>query len=120
MAVVVPVLGVVLALVGVTGVIGPRSLSKLFRGWKPGVGFARSAIGVVLGAVFIAVAPDCRDPLVVRIVGVVSIVKAIGLPLMGRARQDAYIEWRLDPEMVRLSSFIAIPFGAYLLFYAGP
>ena len=55
MAVVVPVLGVVFALLGVTGVISPRGVSKLFRGWNPRFGFARSVSGVVVGAVLLAV-----------------------------------------------------------------
>ena len=75
----------------------------------------------VFGAVFLAVAPDCRHPLVVQVVGVVSLVAALGLLAMGRERLDAFIGWWLSrpPALFRFSATAAIAFGV-LLVYAGP
>ena len=77
-------------------------------------------IRVVLGAVLIAVAPDCRAPLVIRVVGVISIVAAVALVIVGRVRLDAFIEWWLGrPARLRVSATAAIAFEV-LLVYAGP
>ena len=121
MAIIVPVLGVVIAVIGVVGLADPRSLIKLVQHWQSPARFGFAvAIRVVLGVVFLAVAPDCRAPLVVRIVGVVSIVAAIAILILGRARLDAFIEWWLRrPALLRLSATMAIACGA-LLVYAGP
>ena len=75
---------------------------------------------VVLGVVFLVVAPDCRLPLVVQIVGVVSLVAAFGILALGRKRLDAFIGWwlRRSPALFRLWASAAIAFGT-LLVYAG-
>ena len=122
MAIIVPVLGVVIALIGVMGLANPRSLNKLVQRWQSPARFGFAVvIRVVLGVVFLAVAPDCRAPLVVRIVGVISIVAAIAILVLGRVRLDAFIEWwlRCPPALLRLWATVAIAFGA-LLVYAGP
>ena len=122
MAILVSVFGVVIGLIGVMGLASPRSLIKLIQQWQsPGRFWFAVAVRVVLGLVFLAVAPECRAPLVVRIVGVVSIAAAIGILVMGRARLDAFIEWwvRRPPALFRLWAPMAIAFGA-LLVYAGP
>lgn len=68
----------------------------------------------------LAVAPDCRAPLVIRVVGVISIVAAVALVIFGRVRLDAFIEWWLGrPALLSVSATGAIAFGA-LLVYAGP
>ena len=61
MAVTVTVLGVLIAATGLMGVGIPRTLIALIQHWR---GSARFWFGVsirlVLGVVFLAVAPDCR------------------------------------------------------------
>ncbi len=77
-------------------------------------------IRLVLGAMFLAVAPDCRAPQVIRVVGAISIVAAIAILILGRVRLDAFIEWWLGrPELIRVSATAVIAFGG-LLVYAGP
>ena len=122
MAIIVSVLGVVIALIGVMGVANPRSLNKLVQRWQSPARFGFAVvIRVVLGVVFLAVAPDFRAPLVVRIVGVISVVAALAILIVGRVRLDAFIEWwlRRSPALLRLWATVAIAFGA-LLVYAGP
>ena len=72
-----------------------------------------------MGAVFLAVAPDCRAPGVVRIVGVMGVVAGIGILVMGWARLDASIGGWLRPTPIRLWATIAIAIGG-LLVSAGP
>ncbi len=121
MAIIVTVLGVVIALIGVIGLAHPPSLITLVQRWQsPARFWFAVVIRVVLGAVLIAVAPDCRAPLVIRVVGVISIVAAVALVIVGRVRLDAFIEWWLGrPALLSVSATGAIAFGA-LLVYAGP
>ena len=121
MALVVTVLGAVIALIGVIGIAHPRSLITLVERWQSPAQFLFAVIiRLVLGAVFLAVAPDCRAPLVIRIVGVISIVAAVALVIFGRIRLDALIKWWLGrPALLRVSATGAIAFGV-LLVYAGP
>ena len=123
MAIVVTVLGVLIAAIGLMGVLTPRSLIALVQRYWPGPGrfwFAVS-IRLVLGVVFLAVASDCRAPIVIRVIGVISVAAALGMIVLGTARLDRLIEWWLGRPLpyVRLWASGAIAFGA-LLIYAGP
>ena len=109
-------------MIGLMGVLNPRSLMALVqRGRGPVRFWFAVSFRLVLGAVFLAVAPDCRAPMVVRTVGVISIAAALGLVVLGTARLDKIIEWWLARSLtyVRLWASGAIAFGA-LLIYAGP
>ena len=100
MAVIVPVLGGISAVIGLMGVLNPRSLMALVQRWRgPARFWFAVSIRLVLGAVFLAVAPDCRAPMVVRVVGAVSIAAALGLVVLGTARLDRFIEWWLGHSL---------------------
>ncbi len=138
MAYIVTVLGVAIVLIGVLGLAQPQRLIGLVQRWQsPARFWFAVVIRVVLGAVLLAVAPDCRAPLVIRVVGVISIVAAVALVILGRVRLDAsslgrvrldaFIERWLGrpssalgrPALLRVSASGAIAFGV-LLVYAGP
>ncbi len=122
MAVIVSVLGVLITGIGLTGVVIPRTLIALVRRRQgPGRFWFAVSIRLVLGVVFLTVAPDCRAPMVVRAVGVIWIAAALGMLGLGTARLDRFIEWWLGRPLthVRLWASGAIAFGA-LLIYAGP
>ena len=78
------------------------------------------SLRLVFGALFFGVAPVCRSPIVVQIVGGIAIVAALGLLIVGRARLDQLVAWWLEQSAMALRawSLIAIAFGI-LLIYAG-
>ena len=122
MAIIVSALGVVIAVIGAIGVASPHRLIVLLdRLQSPARFWLAVTTRAVFGAVFLAVAPDCRLPLVVQVVGVMSLVAALGMLAMGRERLDAFIGWWLSrsPTLFRLWATAAIAFGV-LLVYAGP
>ena len=122
MAIIVSMLGVVIAVIGAIRVASPHRLIMLLDRLQSRTRFWLAVtMRGVFGAVFLAVAPDCRHPLVVQVVGVVSLVAALGLLAMGRERLDAFIGWWLSrpPTLIRFSATAAIAFGI-LLVYAGP
>ena len=121
MPVIVSVLGVVAAIIGLMGLANPESIVVLVEYWRGPTRF-RLAIGVriVLGIVFLIVAPACRLPVLVRAIGVISIVAAIVILIIGQKRLDLFIGWWLTspPAVVRISGLFAFLFGV-LLIYAG-
>jgi hypothetical protein len=120
MAIIVSALGVAIVLLGAVGVASPRRLIGLVGQWDgPGRFRLAIVIRVLLGVALLAVAPACRIPVLVQLIGVVSIVVAFSLLLAGRARMDTVVEWWLTrPELVRAAALLAVAFGA-LLIYAG-
>ena len=99
MAIIVTVLGVVIALIGVIGLARPRSLITLVQHWQsPARFWFAVVIRLVLGAVLLAVAPDCRAPLVIRVVGVSPVqIGAFAQLLLGQTLSGPELA-HLPPE----------------------
>ena len=94
MALIVTVVGGVAVLIGLIGAASPGSLIVLVQRLQNPARFWFAVLfRVVLGKLFLIVAPDCRVPLLVQVVRVVSIVAALAilgelsLPGPGRTRQ---------------------------------
>jgi hypothetical protein len=118
-AVVVTLVGAVVVVFGLIGMAQPQRLMAwvksawlLDRLWLP-VG-----IRLVLGAVLIHAAPDCRLPQAVRVIGVISIISAIVILLAGSQRVSAFADWwaRQPPTFVRYWCLAATLFGGFLVF----
>lgn len=120
MAMFVSVLGVVIVLIGFAAILRPQVLQVPLGSWNgPGRFWAAIVIRVVLGALFLWIAPSCRLPVVVSVVGWFAIAAAIALLFVGQRRLDAFIDWWLARQgLVRLAGLFAVLFGA-LLMYAG-
>ena len=96
MAVIVTVLGVLIAAIGLMGVVIPRTLIALVQHKRGPVKFwFIVSIRLVLGVVFLAVAPDCRAPIVVRTIGAFLIAASFGMIVVGTVRLDRFFEWFL-------------------------
>jgi hypothetical protein len=117
--VVVSLVGAVVAVFGLIGMAQPQRLTGwvnsawlLDRLWLP-VG-----IRLVLGAALIHTAPDCRLPQAVLVIGVISILSAISIPLAGSRRVRAFAGWWASqpPTFVRCWSLAAVVFGGFLVF----
>ena len=121
MAVMVSILGVVMVAIGVLGVVQPRRLVDFVTYFRRPTRF-RIAILVrlVLGIVLLIAAHSCRWPVVVQVVGVISILAALVILACGQKRLDTFIAWWVTrpPAVMRVSALFALAFGA-LLFYAG-
>ncbi len=121
MALVVSALGVLIGVIGLIGLIVPMRLMGPISRWH---GPPRFAVAVLLrlaiGVVLLVAAPDCRLPVVVRVLGFVTIVAAVGLLFVGRRRLDAFIDWWLGQRVVwvRVGCVFALVMGG-LLVYCG-
>lgn len=111
-------LGVFIVLVGAWGVLAPARITDFVRrfGSRGGLWFA-AGIRLILGLALWFAAPQSRAPLLFQALGVVAIVAAVVIPLMGVDRFEALIEWwaRLSAGAQRAWSLVAIVFGAVIL-----
>lgn len=120
MAIAVSGLGVLVALMGAVGIVQPRHLVALVERWPSPTRFRIAVVvRLVVGAFLLWVAPECRAPTLVRVVGIVALVAALAILAMGRERLDALIAWWLPRDgMLRSSALFALALGA-LMIYAG-
>ncbi len=77
-------------------------------------------VRVAIGVLFLLAAPSCRLPVVVQVVGILALIAALAIFLIGRTRLDSFLTWWLGrpQSLIRSWSIVAIGFGA-LLIYAG-
>lgn len=121
LAVIVSLAGIAVAAVGLLGVAAPGRLKGILARWRFLTGFPVTlGLRIASGGVFLFGAPYCRLPDLVRLVGVLEILGAALLLLLGPARLQRFVEWWLErpPAFVRYWCSAAFAFGI-LLAYAG-
>lgn len=112
------------ALIGGIGLFGMAAPTQLI-GWVDSV-WARDrlwlavSIRLVLGAFLVYVAPECRAPDAVLILGVLTLLAAVGILLLGSERMNAFVEWwtQRSAGVIRVWSSLGVLLGAFLI-YAG-
>ena len=124
MFIIVLIFGVAIAGFGLYGIISPRGLMGLvvsFMRDKRGFWFA-VGIRLILGITFIIAAPETRFPVVVQAVGVIAIIAAIAILIMGYDRLRAFVDWwsARSTGVVRGWCLLAALFGALLAYAALP
>jgi hypothetical protein len=78
---------------------------------------AAVVVRLVLGLLFLWLADELRYPVVMRILGGLSIAAAIGILLMGREWLDRMIDWWMarGDGVLRIGMLFAMLFGAFLV-----
>ena len=107
---------------GIVWLVQPKRLVDLIDGWQgPSRFWFAVVFRLLIGIVFLLVAPGCRAPIVVLVFGWIAIVAAVIILVVGRERLDRFIAWWLarPPSVIRISALFAVVFGAVLI-YAGP
>ena len=122
MAIVVAILGLLIAAIGVVGVFNPQVLRALVNNfWLRRYGLpAAVAIRLIVGVLLILAAPSCRFSAVVRIFGIATLIAAAGLLLLGKKRLEGLVGWIVSrpSSELRLWAGVAVALGGFLL-YAG-
>ena len=121
MNLVVSLTGVVIGLLAAIGIFAPFSVLGWIRGWHaPTRYFVAVVQRAILGSLFIWAAPSCRMPKIILLLGVVTLVAAVAILVMGPKRLDAIVNWWLGlPATLVAASFAgAAVFGCFLV-YAG-
>ncbi len=114
--------GMLIFTVGVHGVMQPSSLTALVGHiWSSTTGAGITLImRISLGVLLIAAASGTRFPKTLFVFGVLSLIKAASIPLLGRARQQDLARWWCQhPERyIRDWSLLVCVFGAFLIYAA--
>jgi hypothetical protein len=121
----VSVIGVIASVFGAVGVLSPAtmgSIEEMFR--SPAAIYSAAAIRLAVGALLIWVGPSCRPDkrwvgLLVRGIGVLAILAAIVLVVLGPAHVQEFIAWSSNqPTFLRGVSLFVLIVGGFLV-YAG-
>ncbi len=122
MAVTVAAVGLIIVLIGLIGILTPSGLLGFAqRVAGSTAGFVMSIlVRAALGIVFLLAASSTRLPTVISAIGILSLLAAVGLALIGPARMQRFMHrWTTWPIwFVRLSLLFAISFGALLTYAA--
>ena len=120
MSAIVSAVGIVIAGLGILGVIRPRNLVHLVSiPWKSPSGlYLAIVVRLIFGVALIGAASSSRFPNVLLIIGVLSIITAFLAPLLGFERLREFIDWWLarPPVFIRSWAAIAAVFGVFLVF----
>ena len=119
MVYVVSILGVLIALIGLVGIVVPRSFVQVIGGWEAESRFiAAVGIRMVMGVICLSAAPASRMPVVVQVIGIIAIAAAAVALLVGLERLNRLVEWWLGRPsiIVRMSAAFAAGFGVLLVF----
>ena len=119
--IVVLVIGVIVIVLAGWGLFTPEKLmtfvtSAMDKYW--GV-YIAVIVRLFLGAALIIVAPASLFPIVFQALGVIAIVSAIALALMGRERIRRFIAWwseRFSLPIVRLWLLFGMAFGGFIIY----
>lgn len=111
--------GALIMAAGVAGLFSPGQFRRLLTSW-PVRGRYIAAIVIRLGFGFLVIwiAEDLRYPLVMKILGGISIAAAIGILIMGRERLDRMVDWwlALGDGVLRIGMLFALLFGVFLVY----
>ena len=119
MAYVVTFLGGLVVLMGLWGLISPVHLIQSFSGMPLRSRFHTAVLfRFVFGMLLVLVAPQCRFPVVVRVIGFIAMIAAVVVLAMGFKKFESFIRWWLShpPSFTRSWSGVAIAFGALLIY----
>ena len=122
MSIVVIFIGALVILIGILGAASPDRLILLIGRWQgPSRLWTTVLIRLVLGVALILAAPSCRLPVVVSAIGILALISAVVIPILGQRRFDSFIDWcsRRRAVVVRSWSLAAVVFGGVLIYAAG-
>lgn len=113
--------GLALGLAGIFGVVSPGRLARTILNWPARSRFITAvALRLVIGITFILAAPNTKFPTVILVLGMIALIAAVALLLVGPKRVDAMIEWWFGQPagFTRAWSMFAVLLGGALV-YAG-
>jgi hypothetical protein len=123
MLIIVAVVGVLVCLGCIVGIASPATLLRVVRSVMntPAMVYLVVGVRLALGGVLILAAPAALFPLVFRIIGVIAIIAALALLVMGRARIIKLVEWfaGMPASAVRAWLVFGFAFGAFLVYGSG-
>jgi len=118
---IVAILGLLVVLLGLTGIAQPARFRAMFTAMDSRTRFVLAIVTrLAMGALLWWLADELRHPQVMRILAIIAVVAAVVVVVMGRARLDRFIGWWLAQSdgLLRVSAVFATAFGGYLVYVA--
>jgi hypothetical protein len=113
------VFGLLISTVSLLGVLFPMWLvGGVKQAWqKKGAMFLAVIVRIALGSTLIAAAPQTGFPAVVRIIGVLGLIAAVVLPIVGWQRIDDLMAWfqGRPPVLIRVWCTFGVLAGAFVV-----
>jgi len=120
MSVVIILFGALTLLAGVVIIINPEIVFGFLKRYLEKLELQIFAIVVrlVLGALLIYLADISRFPLVIEVIGWLSIIAAITIAIIGRNNFKRLMSWAMSFQKPyrRVGGFIAVCFGGFLVY----
>lgn len=107
-----------ICLIGVTVLVSPGPIRKLALRFKTQKAlYVGAAMRLIFGISLVFAAPASRDPGFIHTFGVILIVAAVLILIVGRARLEKLIAWwsKQGDAIVRLWGVVALLFGVILI-----
>jgi hypothetical protein len=118
----VSLVGLTVAGIGLVGLVAPSKLMRQLRDWRVLTDLPMTlSVRIATAAIFLAAAPDCRVPTLVRLIGILEVGGAVVLLGLGSERLGRFVEWWLErsPSFVRCWCLGASTLGGALLYAGG-
>lgn len=120
MSLIVTLFGIVIAALGIAGLIRPGSLiGFVSAAWRLRAGlYLAIVLRLVLGVALIGAASSSRFPDALGILGVISIIGALVASSLGFERLRAFVQWwaARPSGFVRAWGLVAAGFGGFLVY----
>ncbi len=104
--------------IGALGLASPEALMSFVRRWQTPLGiWVAAGFRIAFGVAVWLAAPSSRTPIVLQILGAVSVASGIALPFVGLSRFAAIVSWweRRSAGFKRAWAGVACAFGGFLL-----
>ena len=113
-------IGVLIFLLGVVIVISPARITDYLRKYKNHAALRIAAViaRLLIGILLVSQADSSRFPLVIKLIGGVSIIAAVVLWLMGSRNFHRLMSWTLSRAnlYMRAGGVIGVVLGAFIVF----
>jgi hypothetical protein len=123
MSTIVVVVGLVIAAIGLLGLVSPRRLIRLVKSALTPTGlYSAAGIRVLLGVALWFAAPTSRAPDALRILGALAVAAGLLTPFVGLERSRKLLEWwgSRGGGFTRVWSCFAFAFGLLLIYSVTP
>jgi uncharacterized membrane protein len=112
-----------MALIGLTGIVSPETLAALGHHAVTPTGlYVVAAVRIGIGIILLFVASTSRAPRTLRVIGTIAIFAGVATPFVGVEHSRRVMDWWLAQGFVwvRLHAGIALVLGGLLVYAVAP
>ncbi|MHC4646349.1 MAG: hypothetical protein ACYTBJ_12685 [Planctomycetota bacterium] len=118
---VIKIIGIVFVLIAVAYLLKPPIMKRLMEFFKKGPRiYMAGVIRFVLGILFLLAATECKKPWVIGGFGVLFLISALLIFLIGSERLRSVFEWwqKQSNLLLRVVAFITLAVGVVIIIFA--